>query len=182
MSERGERTAAGSDGKRSDRVSVSERSERDEGSDGTLARDVLVVVGGLLFGFGLAASRMARPEVVLDFLQLQDLGLLFVMGGASVVAGLGFLLGPRLFDRAPLTGKAYERRLKSMDRDVLVGGVVFGAGWGLSGICPGAAYASLGIGNVAILWAVAGMFVGAYAQGYWRSRRATAGDATVGAD
>jgi uncharacterized membrane protein YedE/YeeE len=51
---------------------------------------------------------------------------------------------------------------------VLVGGTVFGVGWGLSGICPGAAYASFGIGNVAILWAVAGMFLGAYAQGYWR--------------
>ncbi|WP_254538109.1 DUF6691 family protein [Halomarina litorea] len=141
-----------------------------------------MVVGGLLFGFGLAASRMARPEIVLDFLQLEDLGLLFVMGGASAVAGLGFFLGPRLFDGAPLTGKAYERRLKSMDRDVLVGGVVFGVGWGISGICPGAAYASLGIGNVAILWAIAGMFVGAYAQGYWRAHRSATGPEGQGAD
>ena len=42
---------------------------------------------------------------------------------------------------------------------------IFGVGWGLSGICPGAAYASLGIGNVTILWAVVGMFAGAYLQG-----------------
>jgi uncharacterized membrane protein YedE/YeeE len=104
------------------------------------------------------------------------------MGGASVVAGIGFLLGPRLFGTAPLTGRPYDRRLKSMDRDVLVGGVVFGVGWGLSGICPGAAYASLGVGNVAILWAIGGMFLGAYAQGYWRSHRAETGERGVSAD
>jgi uncharacterized membrane protein YedE/YeeE len=89
---------------------------------------------------------------------------------------------PRIRDTAPLTGDVYERRLKSFDRNVLVGGAIFGVGWGLSGICPGAAYASLGVGNVTILWAIAGMFVGAYAQGVWRSQRAGAAAASAGAD
>ncbi|MEF8822151.1 MAG: DUF6691 family protein, partial [Halovenus sp.] len=48
---------------------------------------------------------------------------------------------------------------------------IFGVGWGLSGICPGAAYASLGVGNWPILYALGGMFLGAYAQGVWRSRQ-----------
>ena len=130
----------------------------------------LVVLGGLIQGFGLAYSGMARPEVVLDFLQFEDMGLVFVMGGAAVVSGVLFFAVPRLFDRAPLTGDAYGRRVRSMDRNVVAGGVVFGVGWGISGICPGAAYASVGIGNLTILWAIAGMFLGAYAQGYWRSR------------
>ncbi|WP_135822078.1 YeeE/YedE family protein [Halostella litorea] len=142
----------------------------------------LVLVGGLVFGFGLAYSHMARPEVVLDFLQFEDLGLVFVMFGGAAVAGLTFLLAPRLLGRAPLTGDRYERRLKPFDRDVLVGGAVFGVGWGLSGICPGAAYASLGVGNVAILWALAGMFLGAYLQGYWRSRDRAPETAPSGAD
>ncbi|UWG47749.1 putative transporter component [Halanaeroarchaeum sp. HSR-CO] len=130
----------------------------------------LILIGGILFGFGLAYSQMARPEVVLDFLQFEDFGLLFVMFGAAVVSGLAFFLVPRLRDTAPLTGDRYERRLKPFDRNVLIGGSIFGVGWGLSGICPGAAYASFGIGNVTILWSIAGMFIGAYAQGYWRSR------------
>jgi len=142
----------------------------------------LVLVGGLVFGFGLAYSQMARPEVVLDFLQFQDFGLLFVMFGGAVVTGLTFLLAPRFLDRAPLTGDRFERRLKSFDRNVLYGGAIFGVGWGLSGICPGAAYASLGIGNVTILWAIGGMFIGAYAQGYWRSRTTVTDPAATGAD
>ncbi|MFP4591612.1 MAG: DUF6691 family protein [Halobacteriales archaeon] len=133
----------------------------------------VVFLGGLVFGFGLAFSHMARPEVVLAFLQFDDLGLLFVMFGAAAITGAVIHLVPRVVRRAPLTGSAYGRRLKAFDRNVVVGAVIFGIGWGLSGICPGAAYASLGIGNVAILWAIAGMFVGAYVQGRWRSQRAT---------
>ena len=143
---------------------------------------LLVVLGGLVEGFGLAYSGMARPEVVLDFLQLEDFGLLFVMGGASVVAGLTFFVATRFLDRAPVTGRAYARRVKSMDRNVVVGGLVFGVGWGVSGICPGAAYASVGVGNYVILWALAGMFAGAYAQGYWRAYRAEEGADAVTAD
>lgn len=142
----------------------------------------VVLFGGLVFGFGLGFSQMARPEVVLDFLQFEDFGLLFVMGGAAVVTGTTFLLATRLLDRAPLTGKSYTRRLKSFDRNVLLGGGIFGVGWGLSGICPGAAYASLGIGNVAILWAIGGMFLGAYLQGWWRAQRTTTTGPATSAD
>jgi uncharacterized membrane protein YedE/YeeE len=130
----------------------------------------VILLGGLLFGFGLAISQMARPEVVLDFLQLVDLGLLFVMFGAAIVAGLAFAVIPKLRERAPLTGDTYERRLKSFDRNVLIGGVIFGLGWGISGVCPGSGYASLGIGNWPILLAIFGLFLGAYLQGVWRSR------------
>ncbi|ADJ13985.1 YeeE/YedE family protein [Halalkalicoccus jeotgali] len=133
----------------------------------------VIYLGGLIFGFGLAISGMAKPEVVLDFLQFEDFGLLFVMGGAAVVTGITFAVATRHLDRAPLTGETYRRRLKSFDRNVVVGGSIFGVGWGVSGICPGAAYASVGIGNYPILWAIAGMFLGAYAQGYWRSRHST---------
>lgn len=134
----------------------------------------LVFVGGAVFGVGLAVSQMARPEIVLEFLQFRDFGLAFVMGGASAVVGVTFWALARSGRSAPLTGKRFGRRLKSMDRDVIVGGGVFGVGWGLSGICPGAAYASLGIGNAAILYGVAGMFLGAYLQGYLREGRSDA--------
>ncbi|MDZ7745702.1 MAG: DUF6691 family protein [Halobacteriales archaeon] len=127
-----------------------------------------IFVGGLVFGVGLAVSGMARPEVVLDFLQFEDFGLLLVMGGAAIVTAVTVTTAVRSGARAPLTGRPYGRRLKEFDSNVLLGGGVFGVGWGLSGICPGAAYASLGIGNLPILWAIGGMFAGAYLQGWLR--------------
>ena len=143
---------------------------------------VVVLLGGLTFGFGLAYSHMARPEVVLNFLQFEDFGLLFVMFGAAIITGLTFAVVPRLRERAPLTDTTYGRRLKLFDRNVVVGGVIFGVGWGLSGICPGAAYASLGIGNVTILWALLGMFAGAYLQGVWRSHDTSTAETPTSAD
>lgn len=140
----------------------------------------VVYVGGLLFGLGLAVSGMARPEVVLDFLQFDDFGLLFVMGGAAVVTAVAFAVATRYLGRAPLTGTDYTRRVREFDRNVVLGGAIFGAGWGLSGLCPGAAYAGVGIGNYPVLLGVAGMFLGAYVQGYVRSARASDDDA-VGA-
>lgn len=82
--------------------------------------------------------------------------------GAATVTGIGFSVMPRLRNRAPRTGDSYEQRLKPFDRNVLLGGGIFGVGWDPSGICSGAAYASLGVGNVPVLWAIVGMFVGAY--------------------
>jgi uncharacterized membrane protein YedE/YeeE len=134
----------------------------------------LVFIGGFIFGIGLAVSQMARPEIVLDFLQFEDFGLAFVMGGAAAVVSGVFYFASTSGLSAPLSGRRYTRRLKDLDREVVVGGGIFGVGWGLSGICPGAAYASLGIGNTVILYGVAGMFVGAYLQGYFRESGSTA--------
>lgn len=139
----------------------------------------LVLLGGVLFGFGLGYSRMAEPEIVLAFLQLTDFGLLFVMGGAVVVTATVFAIATRRGGRAPLTGELYAMRHKSFDNNVLFGGAIFGVGWGLSGICPGAAYASLGLGNYLILYGIGGMFLGAYVQGVARSY---AGEADAAAD
>lgn len=128
----------------------------------------VVYVGGLLFGLGLAVSQMARPEVVLDFLQLEDFGLVFVMGGAALLAMIVFFVASQSGRSAPLTGTPFGLRLRELDRNVVIGGVIFGVGWGLSGVCPGAAYASVGLGNYPILVAIAGMFAGAYVQGVLR--------------
>ncbi|WP_425601102.1 DUF6691 family protein [Halosolutus halophilus] len=71
---------------------------------------------------------------------------------------------------------------KTFDRKVIVGGIVFGDGWELSGVCPGAGCASLGIGKYRILWVVVGMFVGAYVQGLWRARWSTTARETPATD
>ena len=128
----------------------------------------VVLIGGLLFGAGLSISNMAQPEVVISFLQFDDFGLLFVMFGAAIVTGISFHIFPRTLKKSLLTKEELGTRTKSFDKRVLIGGGIFGVGWGLSGICPGAAYASIGIGNFPILWAILGMFIGAYLHAYLR--------------
>lgn len=125
---------------------------------------LVTLAGGMLFGYGLALSTMVSPEVVLSFLRLQDLGLMLVMGGAVAVTLVVYQLAPRLLKR-PIFGDSFAQREASLDRNTLVGSAIFGLGWGICGVCPGPAIAGLGVGNLDMLWALAGMLVGAYAQG-----------------
>jgi uncharacterized membrane protein YedE/YeeE len=134
-------------------------------------RLVLVLAGGAVFGFGLAWSTMTEPEVVLAFLRLEDLGLLLVMAAGIAVAGAAFVAGPRLRRRPPL-GEAYEPAPARLDRRTALGAAVFGVGWGLSGMCPGAALASLGTGDWPILAGLAGILAGAWLQARFAPDRA----------
>lgn len=131
------------------------------------ASRVATLVAGALFGFGLALSGMVRPEVVLSFLRFSDFGLMLVMGGAVAVVMVAFWAAPKLC-QAPFLGGVFQRHPSVWNRDTLVGAALFGVGWGLSGVCPGPAIAGLGTGNLDLLWAFAGIALGAWVQG-WRA-------------
>lgn len=130
----------------------------------TPARLIAVLLAGALFGFGLALSTMVRPEVVLSFLRFQDFGLMLVMGGAVVVTALVYQFAPRLLNR-PLLGERFHQHASAWNRSTATGAALFGVGWGLCGVCPGPAIAALGTGNWTMLWALAGISLGALVQG-----------------
>ncbi|MEZ5704841.1 MAG: DUF6691 family protein [Burkholderiaceae bacterium] len=128
------------------------------------ARLLAVLAAGALFGFGLSLSTMVQPEVVLGFLRFQDAGLMLVMGGAMGVTLVAYKLLPRVLKK-PLLGGYFHWHVSHWNRDTLVGAAIFGIGWGLCGVCPGPAIAGLGTGNWDLLWALAGIALGAGAQG-----------------
>jgi uncharacterized membrane protein YedE/YeeE len=100
---------------------------------------------GLLFSAGLLVSGMYKPEKILGFLDLAgrwDPSLLFVMGGAIALAAPGFWLAERR--AATLFGERIAPLPQQIDRQLIVGAAIFGAGWGLSGVCPGPAIVNLG--------------------------------------
>lgn len=93
-------------------------------------------VAGVLFGFGLSLSTMIQPKVVLDFLTLQDFGLMLVLGGAVLVTFIAYRLLPRVLKR-PLLGGVFGQHESIMDRQTIIGAAIFGVGWGICGVCPG---------------------------------------------
>ncbi|MHC4410101.1 MAG: YeeE/YedE family protein [Planctomycetota bacterium] len=124
---------------------------------------LVVLAGGIIFGLGLGISGLVRQEVVLSFLHLEDLGLALVMGAAVGVTLPVYQLAPRLLGR-PLLGGSFPQFPSRVLPPHILGGVLFGLGWGIAGVCPGAALASLGMGNWPMLYGFAGMLVGAYLQ------------------
>ena len=117
-------------------------------------------VSGLLFGFGLLLAGMANPAKVLAFLDLAgnwDPSLMLVMGGAIAVAAPAFAWAKRR-QRTLLGARLELPQARQIDRRLLVGSALFGAGWGIAGICPGPAVVLLSQGK-AIIFALA-MFAG----------------------
>lgn len=121
-------------------------------------------IGGLFFGFGLAFGGMSKQEIVLSFLQLKDLGLLLLLGGSALVTAITINLIPKLLNK-PILGGEFKKRKRTLNKRTVIGAIIFGVGWGISGLCPGSAMASLGVGNLPVLIGIAGMFLGAYIMG-----------------
>jgi len=127
-------------------------------------RNIVLFIGGLLFGFGLAWGGMAKPEIVLSFLQLKDYGLILLMGAASLSAFVAINIVPKFVSK-PVLGGEFKPRTRTLSRNTILGAIIFGIGWGLSGLCPGSSLASLGIGNLLALPGIIAMFAGAYVMG-----------------
>ena len=105
---------------------------------------------GLLFGVGLILSGMIDPAKVLGFLDLAgewDPSLAFVMAGAILVGTVAFALAKRRA-RTLLGDVMRLPTATAIDARLMLGGALFGVGWGLAGYCPGPALASLAIGGL----------------------------------
>jgi len=117
---------------------------------------------GLLFGVGLLLSGMTDPGKVIGFLDLAgnwDPSLALVMGGAILVGIFAFAFAKRR--TTDFFGGAIRwPTSNAIDRRLVIGSVVFGAGWGLAGFCPGPALVSLGAGVPQAIAFVGAMLAG----------------------
>lgn len=100
---------------------------------------------GAVFGGGLYLAGMTNPSKIVNFLDIAgtwDPSLIFVMGGGIPVAAIGFFIlkkreKPLIFDETQVPTHGV------IDRPLVIGSVLFGVGWGVSGLCPGPAFASV---------------------------------------
>jgi len=125
-------------------------------------RAIVAFVCGLVFGAGLIVSQMSNPAKVIGFLDITgkwDPSLALVMGGAVVVFGV--LLRLALRQGTPLLASRFTVPEKDrLDAPLMVGALIFGVGWGLSGFCPGPAIVSAAFGDGRVWAFVAAMIAG----------------------
>jgi uncharacterized membrane protein YedE/YeeE len=137
-------------------------------------RMVLTYLTGLMFGVGISISGMANPAKVLNFFDIAgtwDPSLAFVMGGALVVAAIGYRIVFRrsapLFDR-----NFYVPTSRVIDRKLVLGSATFGMGWGIAGFCPGGALPALGTGVTEVFTFFVAMTAGILLAKYLMARPA----------
>ena len=119
---------------------------------------------GIIFGIGLVISEMINPAKVLGFLNIfgeWDPSLAFVMVGALIGSTPFFHLFKKkekpFFAKNFLIPNATE-----IDKKLIIGSILFGAGWGLIGLCPGPAISSLALLNISSIAFVFWMSMGFY--------------------
>jgi uncharacterized protein len=120
------------------------------------------LICGLVFGIGLIVSGMVDPGKVLGFLDLAgawDPSLAFVMAGAIAVGLPAFAWARKR--RTALLGDPMQLPASSgIDGRLIVGALLFGAGWGIAGFCPGPGIVALGMGAGGAAVFVAAMLAG----------------------
>ena len=126
-------------------------------------RQILVALfAGTLFGAGLAYSGMADPARGQGFLDLfgqWDPTLAFVMGGAMIPMAVAWIIQRRL-DK-PFADAHFSLPGTSLvDRKLVIGAVLFGTGWGISGLCPGPGLADLALNPLPALAFVLALLAG----------------------
>ena len=125
----------------------------------------LVFLSGLVFGLGLILSGMTNPSNVIDFLDLAGAwnpSLAFVMLGAIPVAWIGF----HFTEKRQQTFFNTDLEMPStqgINTKLILGSILFGAGWAIGGFCPGPALVALGTGSPKALAFVFAMLAGMYA-------------------
>ena len=125
---------------------------------------VVSLISGIIFGVGLSVSQMIDPAKVLGFLNIfgaWDPSLAFVMIGALIVSSPFFHLFKNN-DKPVFADSFSYSNNKELNKKLIIGSSLFGAGWGLAGLCPGPAIASLALLNTSSIVFVIAMFVGFY--------------------
>ena len=125
-------------------------------------RFLVALISGSLFGGGLAWSGMADPARVRAFLDLfgdWDPTLAFVMGGAMIPMAVAWLIRRHL--KKPFADAHFDLPgTTKLDAKLATGAVLFGMGWGISGLCPGPAIADLAIAPAQAAIVVLAIFAG----------------------
>lgn len=142
-------------------------------SKSTFIKYLAALLSGLLFGAGMIISQMVDPRIVIAFLDITgnwDPSLAFVMGGALSVfiPFYHFIIKPR---KSAMNGDVFNLPSNNkVDKNLVIGAMLFGIGWGLVGICPGPAIASIGGGSNIIFTFILSLSIGIIAANKYLSK------------
>lgn len=124
-------------------------------------KNITTFTSGLLFGLGLITSGMTNPSKVLGFLDITGLwnpSLIFVMIGGIIISFFGFRYAKNL-SKTIFNDEIHLPGTTNVTKELVIGGIIFGAGWSIAGFCPGPALVALGAGyNEAFVFVLAMIF------------------------
>lgn len=134
--------------------------ERSPSRDGLRVLAVSLLIG-TWFGIILVKSEVVRWQRVHDMFLFREPYMYLIIGTGVVVSALGMWVIRRLQVRS-IDGQPIKYSPKPFHTGVVIGGIIFGAGWAITGTCPGPIYAQIGAGVGAAWLTLAGALVGMF--------------------
>lgn len=129
-------------------------------------KNFLAFIFGSIFSLGLMISGMSNPKNVLDFLDLfgqWNPSLAFVMIGAILIAIVPFQRVIRAKTPRTIFNEPIELpKQRQIDAQLIIGSLLFGLGWGISGICPGPGFTLIGLGHYQVFYFIGAMLISVF--------------------
>jgi len=128
-----------------------------------------ILLVGALLGLVLAKSEAASWDRIHKMFRFEEAHMYLIIGVGVVVAMISMrilkTLGARSIGGTPIVHKP-----KPYHKGVIIGGMIFGAGWAVTGACPGPIYAQIGGGEWYALFTLVGALLGMFAFAFLKPR------------
>jgi uncharacterized membrane protein YedE/YeeE len=136
-----------------------------------LMRFIPYLLAGTLFGFTLVKSEAASWYRIMEMFYFQSFHMYGIMMTAIITGIIGIQVMKQFTGQASLEGTPMEIPHKEAGRyKFVLGGLIFGLGWGVIGLCPGPIFALVGMGSIGALIALAGALHGTWLYGVLKNR------------
>ncbi len=133
-------------------------------------RFIPYLIAGTLFGFTMVKSEAASWYRIMEMFHFQSFHMYGIMMSAVITGAIGVQIMKRLAGRSSLEGTAMQIPSKGPGRyRFILGGLIFGLGWGVIGLCPGPIFALVGMGSIGAIAALVGALHGTWLYGALRN-------------
>ena len=134
-------------------------------------RFIPYLFAGMLFGFVMVKSEAASWYRIMEMFYFQSFHMFGIMGSAIATGLAGVFLLRRFGSKSALDGSTIEVPSKEPGRwNYILGGLIFGLGWGIIGLCPGPIFALVGMGSIGAVAALAGALHGTWLYGVLKGK------------
>lgn len=131
--------------------------------------NIKYVIIGTLFGIVFVKAEIISWFRIQEMFRLQSFHMYGVIGSAVMVGALSVALIKK-FNIKTIYGEPIQFHDKTFNKGQIIGGLLFGLGWGITGACPGPLYAQIGSGATVITITLLSAIIGTWVYGYFRDR------------
>ncbi len=135
----------------------------------SLVGNLKYAIIGAFFGIVFVKAEIISWFRIQEMFRFQAFHMYGVIGTAVVVAAISVFLIKR-FNIKTIDGETVQFAEKPMHKGVIIGGLMFGCGWALTGACPGPLYAQIGAGFPVVFVTLLSAIAGAWVYGYFQDK------------